>query len=268
MTPDMLFAGIDVGSSFTKGVLLDPAGAVVAHAVRRTGVSFEAVSRAVFDAMTALPGVGEARVARTVATGYGRHNVAFADAAVTEITCQAVAVHALVDGAATIVDVGGQDTKVIRVGAGGRQRAFRMNRKCAAGTGAFLEEMALRLDVRLDDLDDLASRGVGGVDLSSYCTVFARSELLTLIREGRRLEDIALAVQDAVVRRIVEMGPLDGEVVMSGGVAAHHPNLVRRLEAALGRPVRVPALPQLVGAVGAARLAARGAVSAGGAGDD
>lgn len=258
MNGGALFSGIDVGSSFTKGVLLDADGTLVARAVRRTGVSFEAAARAVFDAMAATPGVDVARVARTVATGYGRHNVGFADAAITEITCQAYAVHAMVGGEATIVDVGGQDTKVIQVGAGGRQRAFRMNRKCAAGTGAFLEEMALRLDVRPEDLDDLASRGVEGVALSSYCTVFARTELLTLIREGRRLEDIALAVQDAVVRRIVEMGPLEGEVVMTGGVAVHHPNLVRRLEVAIGRPVRLPEHPQLAGAVGAARLALRG----------
>ncbi len=258
MNGDALYAGIDVGSSFTKGVLLDAGGTVADYAVLRTGVSFEGASRAVLDAMSASPGIRADRIVRTVATGYGRHNVAFADAAVTEITCQSVAVHALVGSEATVVDVGGQDTKVIRVGAGGRQRSFRMNRKCAAGTGAFLEEMALRLDVRLDDLDDLASHGVAGVSLSSYCTVFARTELLTLIREGRSLEDIALAVQDAVVRRIVEMGPLDGEVVMAGGVAAHHPNLVRRLEVALGRPVRLPEHPQHVGAIGAARIAARG----------
>lgn len=253
MNSESRFAGIDVGSSFTKGVLLDAGGAVVAHAVRRTGVSFEAASQGVFDA---IRGAAGGVVVRTVATGYGRHNVPFADAAVTEITCQSVAVFAMTRGESTIIDVGGQDTKVIQVGSGGRQRSFRMNRKCAAGTGAFLEEMALRLDVRPEDLDDLASRGVAGVSLSSYCTVFARTELLTLIREGRRLEDIALAVQDAVVRRIVEMGPLEGQVVMTGGVAVHHPNLVRRLQAAIGRPVRLPEHPQLAGAIGAARLAA------------
>jgi predicted CoA-substrate-specific enzyme activase len=252
-----LYAGIDLGSSYAKGVLVDRDGQVVATHARRTGVAFETVAAQIRDALASTAGGWES-VLRTVATGYGRHNVGFADRVVTEITCQAHACFREVGRAVVIVDVGGQDTKVIRVGDDGQQRSFTMNRKCAAGTGAFLEEMAFRLDLPLSELDLLASRGTEPVSLSSYCTVFAKSELLTLIRQGRRLEDIALGIYEAVARRVLEMDPLDGEVVLTGGVAEHHKTLVNRIEAALGRPVVVPEAAQFTVALGAALIAAGG----------
>jgi (R)-2-hydroxyacyl-CoA dehydratese activating ATPase len=253
-------AGLDVGSSYAKAVLLDGTGAVVATAVRRTGIAFGAVAEDLRADLLLQAPEAVAGVARTVATGYGRTNVAFADAAVTEVTCQAVAAWHLLGEPVTVIDVGGQDTKVIEVGEGGRRLSFQMNRKCASGTGAFLEEMAARLDTVPEGLEALASRASEAVPLSSFCTVFAKSELLSLARAGKRPEDIALGVYDAVVKRIVEMARPRGGLMLTGGAARPGGVLVARLEAALGRPVHVPGQPQLTGALGAALVARRGDV--------
>ncbi len=253
------WCGVDVGSSYAKAVLVDAEGEVAAEAVRRTGVAFDVVAAALrADLLGALPGAAAEGIARTVATGYGRDNVAFADGAVTELTCQAVAGWHLFRRAVTLIDVGGQDTKVIVLGPDGRRKSFQMNRRCASGTGAFLEEMAARLDTTPAGLETLAARGGEAVALSSFCTVFAKSELLSLIRGGRAVEDIALGVYDAVVRRVVEMAPLRDEIVLTGGAARPGGVLVRRFEAVLGRPVLVPAKPQMTGALGAALVAMRG----------
>jgi len=252
------WCGIDVGSSYAKAVLADAEGGVAAEAVRRTGVAFEVVAAALrADLLAALPEAAGG-IVRTVATGYGRDNVAFADGTVTELTCQAVAGWHLFRRAVTLIDVGGQDTKVIVLGPDGRRKSFQMNRRCASGTGAFLEEMAARLDTTPAGLEALAARGGEAVTLSSFCTVFAKSELLSLIRSGRAVEDIALGVYDAVVRRVVEMAPLQDEIVLTGGAARPGGVLVKRFEAVLGRPVLVPAEPQMTGALGAALVAMRG----------
>ena len=139
----------------------------------------------------------------------------------------------------------------------GRRTSFLMNRRCASGTGAFLEEMAARLDTTPEGLEALAAAGREAVPLSSFCTVFARGELLSLIRAGRAVQDIALGVYEAVVRRIVEMARLQGDVVLTGGAAIPGGVLVRRFEAAVGHPVLVPPHPQTTGALGAALLAMR-----------
>jgi predicted CoA-substrate-specific enzyme activase len=230
----------------------------VASAVCRTGLGFaEAAGACIRDLDQAVPGAA-GLVAATVATGYGRHDVSFAARQVTEVSCLAAACHRLYPGALTIVDVGGQDTKIVRVRADGQRASFKMNRACASGTGAFLEEMAARLDVPLGRLDTLASAGNDPARLSSYCTVFAKSELVSLARAGRRLEDIALGVFDCMARRILELDQLAGEIVLTGGVAAHNPILARRVAALVGREVVVPDCAQLIGAVGAALVAQGG----------
>lgn len=255
--------GIDVGSSCAKAVLLDASGEVAAMAVRRTGVVFEAVAEALRQDLLAAVAGSPGDIARTIATGYGRGNVPYASGAVTELTCQATACWHLFRRAVTIVDVGGQDTKVIVLGDDGRRQSFQMNRRCASGTGAFLEEMAARLDTTPEGLEALAAKGTIPVALSSFCTVFAKSELLSLIRGGRAIEDIALGVYDAVVRRIAEMARLQGDVVLTGGAARPGGVLVRRFEGALGRPVLVPQHPQWTGALGAGLLAHKGTEAAG-----
>jgi predicted CoA-substrate-specific enzyme activase len=200
-------------------------------------------------------------VRRTVATGYGRESVAHAHDRVTEIHCHGVGAYHLVPRRITIVDIGGQDNKVIKLDAGGKRIEFRMNRKCAAGTGAFLEEIAVRLDIPLGDLDRLARSTTEAVQLSSFCTVFAKTEILAHLRRGVPIEHIVRGAYLSVVGRVVEMDRLAGEIVLTGGVAAHH-QVVRELVAErTGAEVTVPPFPQFAGALGAALIGAREAVS-------
>jgi len=252
-----LFCGVDVGASATKLVLVDAEGECRARVVKPSGVDYAATCRVALEEAIAEAGVGVGDVARTVATGYGRSNVGFANLTHTEIHCHAVGGFHHVQRPVTIVDIGGQDNKVIRVDARGRHVHFRMNRKCAAGTGAFLEEIALRLGLAVGDLNGLAAGSGEAVRLSSFCTVFAKTEILTHLREGAPVTAIVRGAFSSVVNRIVEMDPLEGEIVMTGGVAAYNPVIVDILSERLGRRVHVPPYPQFAGALGAALLASR-----------
>jgi len=249
-----LSLGIDIGASATKAVLLDDEE-VQARAVVKSGADFQAAARTCLDQILADTGIEVGRIDRVVATGYGRRSVDFAHRTVTEITCHARGCYQSFPRAMVIVDIGGQDNKVIRVEADGERRNFRMNRKCAAGTGAFLEEIAAQLDTPLPSLNELASRATGGVELGSFCTVFAKTELLKLIAQGTPLPEIVKAAFRSVVKRILEMDPLQGTVVMTGGVIAHNPVIVELVSEAVGGEVMVPDHPQHTGALGAALLA-------------
>ena len=253
--PNHWSLGLDVGASATKAVLLDAAGQVCARALRKSGADFAAAARACLEEVTAAAGVGAKEIERVVATGYGRRSVDFATSTVTEITCHARGCYESLARAMTIVDIGGQDNKVIVVEASGGRRSFKMNRKCAAGTGAFLEEIASYLDTPLSTLSDLARQATSKVELGSFCTVFARTELLKLIAQGTPLPEMAKAAYRSVVKRILEMDPLTGDVVLTGGVVAHNPIIVELLSEALGRNVLVPDHPQYTGALGAALIA-------------
>jgi len=252
-----LFCGVDAGAATTKVVVADASGGILGSAVSRSGIDFAGTARKDLDEALSGAGRDRASIIRTISTGYGRTNVDFADGAMTEIACHAAAVHFRFPRPVTVVDIGGQDSKVIRIDAGGRRTGFRMNRKCAAGTGAFLEEIALRLDVDLSELDRLAHGATDPVSLGSFCTVFTMTEILGLIRHGRRIEDIAHGVYDSVVKRVLEMDPLEGEVVMTGGVVEHNSMVPELLSARLGRTVAVLERAQLAGAHGAALIAAR-----------
>ncbi len=245
---------MDIGASATKAVLLD--GEVVrARALHKSGADFAAAAQACLDEVVAEAGLDPTGIKRVVATGYGRRSIAFATSAVTEITCHARGCYAGFPHAMTIVDIGGQDNKVIAVKEDGARRNFKMNRKCAAGTGAFLEEIANSLDTPLSALNNLARQATDDVELGSFCTVFAKTELLKLIAVGTPLPEIVKAAFRSVVKRILEMDPLDGQVVMTGGVVAHNPVIVDLVSAALGREVLVPDRPQFTGALGAALIA-------------
>jgi predicted CoA-substrate-specific enzyme activase len=252
-----LYCGVDVGASATKLVLLDAEGQCRAQVVKASGVDYAATCRASLAEALSHAGAGPQDVARTVATGYGRRNVDFADSTQTEIHCHAVGCFHFAPRPITIVDIGGQDNKVIRVDTSGRHVHFKMNRKCAAGTGAFLEEIALRLDLAVSDLNPLAASATEAVRLSSFCTVFAKTEILAHLRQGAPVAAIVRGAFSSVVNRIVEMDPLEGDIVMSGGVAAHNPVIVEILSERLGRQVLVPPHPQFAGALGAALLASR-----------
>lgn len=252
-----LFCGVDVGASATKLVLADAQGEVVSRAVLASGVDYDATARRCLGLALEQASTSESKVVATLSTGYGRHNVSFADSSLTELQCHGVGCYHDFPEAITIVDIGGQDNKVIRLGADGKRVDFKMNRKCAAGTGAFIEEIALRLDLPLEQMDDLAASTERSVQLSSFCTVFAKTEILSHLRRGAPVPEIVRGAFRSVILRVVEMDPLDGVVVLTGGVVAHNPTLAKLLEEKLGRAVRVPAHPQFTGALGAAILSAR-----------
>lgn len=256
MSQDLLFGGIDIGASATKVALINSERRLLGSDIRKTGVNFEACAHEAMEAAMTSCGLSHADLARIFATGYGRHNVAFAHATRTEIACHSKAAYYFFPRPVTVVDVGGQDNKIIHLDAQGRRDHFKMNRKCAAGTGAFLEEVAQRMDVPLDQIDSLARQASHIVHIGSYCTVFTKTEILAHLRAGEKVPEIVAGLIESVVKRIVEMDPLSGEVVISGGVVAHNPVLADMLAQHLGHPVQILPHAQLAGALGAALLAA------------
>jgi len=254
-----LYCGADVGATATKVVLIDETGSVRARVVMPSGIDYAATAESCLASALRRASAARKDVAATVATGYGRHQVKFAQSAQTEIHCHGLGCFHLVQRPVTVVDIGGQDNKVITIGADGRREHFKMNRKCAAGTGAFLEEIALRLGLPPSELERLA-RGAGeAVRLSSFCTVFAKTEILSHLARGVPVTEIVRGAFHSVVARIVEMDPLEGEVVMTGGVVAHNPTVAAILAERIGRPVAIAPDPQFVGALGAALIACRNA---------
>jgi predicted CoA-substrate-specific enzyme activase len=247
------YAGVDVGSTTTKAVIINEGGIILGSHTIHSGTD---LARAAGECLkVALEAAGEPAPSTLVATGYGRTNVAGADRAVTEITCHGRGAHHHFPQSMTIVDIGGQDTKVIDLDMTGKRVAFRMNRKCSAGTGVFLEEISRRLEVPLDQLDELARRSQRSAPLNSYCTVFASTEMLSRIRAGEPVEDLVLGAYESVVRRVTEMAQLRGTIVMTGGVVAFHPIVTEIMEREVGTKVKVPPEPQQVGALGAALIA-------------
>lgn len=254
----MIFAGIDAGSRTVKVIAWDAAdGRIAASGVVDQGVKQSELAARLLE--EALSGIGATRkdVAAVVATGYGRDVVESADTTVTEITCQARGVRHLVGDARTVIDVGGQDSKLIRLDADGKVRDFMMNDRCAAGTGRFLEVVAERLDIPLSELANEAAAAKEPAAISSMCVVFAETEIVGLLAAGEAPSNIVAGVQNAIASRITTMAgrSLDSPVVFTGGVAMV-PGMRRAVESALESTVLVPEIPQLTGALGAALLAA------------
>lgn len=251
----MIYTGVDIGSTNTKVVLLDKDANLLGWSVRRSGTDFAATAeRGVAEALEKA-GLDGSQEFHTVSTGYGRKNVSFRDEDKTEISCHAKGCFHFYSQAITVVDIGGQDNKIIKLDAQGRRVDFKMNRKCAAGTGAFLEETARRLEIPLADLDGLARQSTEAVELGSYCTVFTATEVLEKIRQGKKVPDIVKGLFLSVIKRVLEMDVMGENVVMTGGVVAFNPYLVTMLEEKLQRPILVPPYPQLTGAWGAALFA-------------
>lgn len=250
-----LFCGIDIGASAAKLVLTDPQGRILGRAIRRSGIDYAAAAERCLDEALAQAGAERACLRRSLATGYGRDNVPWAHGKLTEIACHGRGAWFHFPRAITVIDIGAQDSKVIRLDAQGRRTNFKMNRKCAAGTGAFLEEIAHRLDLPVERLDALARASCRETSLGSFCTVFAATEILARIRAGEQVEDIVKGAFRSVVKRIQEMDAVSGDVVMTGGVVAHNPYLAELLGEAFGRPALLPPEPQMIGALGAALFA-------------
>ena len=250
-----IFAGIDVGASHTKVLLIDSNNQIMGRHVARSGTDFTANAEQCLELALQQADARLEDIAGAIATGYGRKNVAVAGDTKTEISCHARGCFHYFPMALTIIDIGGQDNKIIKLDDQGRRFDFKMNRKCAAGTGAFLEEMSLRLDIPLEEMNGLAQNSRENVELGSYCTVFSGTEVLEKIRMGTKVPDIVKGLFSSVIKRIMEMDTLTGQVAMTGGVVAHNPYLVKMIEERLGRSVLVPDHPQFSGALGAALFA-------------
>ena len=257
------WAGIDCGSWATKAVVIDDDARVLGVRVERSGADLAGAAERALAGALLQAGRTRADVQAVWATGFGRQSVTLADGSRTELDCHGRGVAHYVAGSVVVVDIGGQEAKVIRLDEHGRRVAHRMNRKCAAGTGSFLDEIALRLGVEASELSALADAATEELELSSFCTVFAGTELLTLIRKGKRPADLASAAYRSLVMRIAAMDVFPGRLVATGGVVAHHPNLVAMLSAKLNSEVVVPPHPQEMGAFGAALAAREGAVAVG-----
>jgi len=252
-----VYVGVDVGASRTKVAVLDEGKNLVGRAVRKSGTDFTASANECLKSALEMANAAETDIVNAAATGYGRQNVPFARETKTEISCHAWGCYFYFPMAAAIIDIGGQDNKVIKIDKEGRRVNFRMNRKCAAGTGAFLEEMSMRLDIPLEKMNDLAEISTETIVLGSYCTVFSATEVLERIREGKKTPDIVKGLFLSMVKRVMEMDSFNEPVIMTGGVVAHNPFLVKMCEEVLGREVLIPEHPQFTGAVGAALFAAK-----------
>lgn len=250
-------AGVDVGSTQTKAVVLDDRAAVVGRSLIDTGANVVRAAEEAFRRALADGGVDEQEVGFVIGTGYGRYKVEFGNAQVTEILCHARGAIQMFPGTRTVLDMGGQDTKAIRVGAKGEVLDFCMNDKCAAGTGRFLQSAAAALELGLSDLGPLALRGSRAVRISTTCTVFAESEVLSWLAKGKRIEDILLGVHHSIASRSIALlrrVGIDEEITFTGGVTKNEA-MVAVLEEMLETRLNVSPESHYMGALGAAQFA-------------
>lgn len=251
-----MFLGIDIGSSSSKVAIIDKKQKLASVSVINLGTGTNAHEDAIRDAMKQA-NITANDIAFTVVTGYGRVNYRDADKQITEITCHAKGVNFLVKDAKTIVDIGGQDAKVIKLNSEGQVANFVMNEKCAAGTGRFMEVMARVLGCDLGDLTNLADKSTVEVSISNVCTVFAETEVISRLAAGEKIEDVARGAHVAIAKRVMGMCNRVGyepKIVMTGGVALNS-NMVDALSKELDCPVEVAPHCQAVGAIGAAVFA-------------
>lgn len=257
MSKTRAVAGVDIGSLTAKTVIVDGNRRILAHHIVSGGiVDAEAALTSLNNALRSA-GLTRADLGGIVTTGYGRDLVRFGDRSITEISCHARGAHVFFPVARTLIDIGGQDSKAIAFEGSGVVRDFVMNDKCAAGTGRFLEVMARALRVELEEMGALGLQSHSPAHVSSMCTVFAESEIISLVAHGCPKVDIIAGVHESIGRRMVSMVKRVGlrqQVVMTGGVAKNA-GVVRVLEKLLGTSILIPPEPQAVGALGAALFA-------------
>lgn len=253
----MPVAGVDIGSVAAKAVVFDPESRVIlGSAVLPTGWNSREAGEKVLAAACADAGVSTPSC--IVGTGYGRVSLPFAAKTVTEITCHALGAVHLFPRTGVVLDIGGQDSKVISTESNGSVRDFMMNDKCAAGTGRFLQVLSGILGMELTELGEAAGRGTPAA-ISSMCAVFAETEIIGLLAQGTPPENIAAGVFRSIARRMAALAsriPMTGECTFTGGLGIS-PSFGRILSAELGIPVNIPDQPQIAGALGAALVAAR-----------
>lgn len=252
----MYFLGIDIGSSSSKAVIIDENYNLIAEKVINLGTGTDA-QKEVVEAVLDYAGISKGDIYYTIVTGYGRMMFEGADKQITEITCHGKGVHALFPNARTIIDIGGQDAKCIKLDENGNVVNFVMNEKCAAGTGRFLEVMARVLGCKINELSNIARESTKLINISNVCTVFAESEVISQLSSGAARSDVANGAHVSIARRVCGMANrigISGDIVMTGGVALNE-SMREALEKESGHKIYVPDNPQSAGAFGAAVLA-------------
>jgi predicted CoA-substrate-specific enzyme activase len=254
----MITVGIDVGSITTKAAVVED-GNLISDRIIKTGFNAKDAGRAVFEYALGDLGIAMSAVDGIISTGYGRNSVEFAQKAVTEITCHAVGAHFLAPDVRSVIDIGGQDSKAISIDEKGAVINFAMNDKCAAGTGRFLEVMANALQVDLEDFGKFSLSAEHPAKISSLCTVFAESEVISLISKGEKRENIIAGIHESIASRVVAMAGrvgMSAPIMMTGGVAKNI-GVLKALEVKLEQQIEVSEKTQVTGAIGAALIAQR-----------
>lgn len=252
-------AGVDVGSTQTKAVVMSDNGGVriLARALVDTGANVQRAAERAFDKCCQDAGLQSSAVGFVVGTGYGRYKIAFGNTQMTEITCHAKGASFLCPGTRTVIDMGGQDSKAISVGANGEVLDFVMNDKCAAGTGRFLANSAEVMGISLDEVGPLSLQAKHPVKIATVCTVFVESDILSYLAQGKTGADILGGVHIAIAKRTLSLArrlTIEPQVTMTGGVARNI-GMVQALEQVLGQTIQVSPDAQFIGAVGAALFA-------------
>jgi len=253
----MRTAGIDIGSITAKAAIVED-GKILGTKIIFTGYNAEAAGVKVYEEMLAQSGLDTSAVSKIVSTGYGRNSVKFADKTFTEIMAHAAGAYFLNSKIRTIIDIGGQDSKAMALDEKGKVKNFVMNDKCAAGTGRFLEVMARALEVNLDEFGAMSLQSDKPSKISSLCTVFAESEVISLIARGEKRQDIIAGIHESIAARVSSMLARVGiaEPVMITGGVARNAGVVDALTKKLGVKIAVSSYAQVNGAIGAAVLAA------------
>jgi len=254
----MITVGIDVGSITTKAAVIKD-GKLISDKIIPTGYNAQGAGVKIYETIIAELGLTASAVDKIISTGYGRNSVKFAHKAITEITCHAVGAHFLNPAVRSIIDIGGQDSKAIVLDEKGGVRDFAMNDKCAAGTGRFLEVMARALEIEINDFGGESLKADTPAKISSLCTVFAESEVISLISKGEKRENIIAGIHESIASRVIAMAGrigLSDPVMMTGGVAKNK-GVVNALEKKTGYRIEVSEKAQITGAIGAALVASR-----------
>ena len=252
----MYTMGLDIGSTATKGVIIENGVKVVATAIISSGTGTTGPARVLNELFGQL-NISRKDIDKLVVTGYGRMKYADADKQISELSCHTKGVTFLVPNAKTIIDIGGQDAKALKLNEKGQLVNFVMNDKCAAGTGRFLDVMAKTLEVKVSDLGDLSAKATKEIPISSTCTVFAESEVISHLSNEVSIENIIAGIHASVAKRVSSLAKrvgIEESVVMVGGVAKNS-GVTTAMEEAIGFKIIVPKLAQLTGALGAALYA-------------
>ena len=257
---EMYFGGCDEGSTYTKCVIIDETGKIVASVTKRSRINpVLSAQDALDDAVAQVQGLNSAKDLKyLIGTGYGRNKVPFADENISEISCHAMGVHVTAPEVKAVIDIGGQDVKGIAIDTDGTVLNFAMNDKCAAGTGRFFESMARAFEMSLEEFSNLSLKAKNVIPITAQCAVFAESEVISLVGEGKPMEEIAAGIELSVAKRCFVMAKNAGAVdniALTGGCAKNE-GLKQAIEKVLKIKVTELAIdPQLMGALGAAEYA-------------